>query len=224
MTTFDGFPSPSYGGAYTTIGNIKSLMPDTTWSTSYDRLFSVLSVRASRLIDGVLHREPGALGVSVETTRYFDGNNDDELYIGELASVPSIVSIATGGIVDNANDTGGTYTVLSASDYRVWPSNWSKERRPILRLDLDCLNGSYSSFYGYPKCVKVIGYFGFATILNIPDEIVQAVDIQTIRWFKRGQQAFQDVGAITDLSQLKYVNKLDPDVENIINLPRFTCL
>ena len=210
--------------SYSTAASVKSLMPDTTWGTSYDSLFGVLIARASRLVDGVLHREPGAFAVGAETTRYFDGNNDDELYIGELAAVPNIVSIATSGIVDNVNDTGGTYTALSASDYRVWPSNWSKERRPILRLDLDCLNGSYSSFYGYPKGVKVTGYFGFATTSNIPDEIVQAVDIQTIRWFKRGQQAFQDVGAITDLSQLKYVNKLDPDIAVILEEGRFTCL
>jgi hypothetical protein len=40
--------------------------------------------------------------------------------------------------------------------------------------------------------------------------------IQVVRWFKRSQQAFQDVGAIVELGQLRYVQRLDPDVQTII--------
>jgi len=210
-------PTPSYS----TYGSVKSLMPDTTWGTTYDALFTTLIGRASRLVDGLLHREPGAFGVSTASTRYFKGNGKDQLYIGELAAVPSVVAVAETGVVDNANNTGGTYTTWSVSDYMVWPYNSVAEKRPILRLDIDTLNGTKTSWYGYPKAVKITGYFGFAVSSSIPDEIVQAVEIQTIRWFKRGQQAFQDAGAKTDLNQLRYVKKLDPDIEGILSEGRF---
>jgi len=123
--------------SYSTYGSVKSLMPDTTWGTSYDALFTTLIGRASRLVDGLLHREPGAFGVNALSTRYFNGNNKDQLYIGELASVPTVVAVAESGVVDNSSNTGGTYTTWSASDYLVWPYNAVAEKRPFLRLDVD---------------------------------------------------------------------------------------
>ena len=54
-----------------------------------------------------------------------------------------------------------------------------------------------------------------------PDEIKQATIIQAMRWFKRGQQAFSDTGAVLELGQLRYTQKLDPDVALILESPRF---
>ena len=209
---------------YTTTTSVKMLMPDTAWGTSYDAIMTRLITRASRLVDGLLHREPGAFAVGTQTTRYFDGSGDSKLLIGELAAVPSVVSVAETGLIDNANDTGGSYTAWIVNDYYPWPSNRVKEGKPFLRLDIDQLNGSKSVWYKYPRSVKITGYFGFATTSHMPEEIAGAVEIQTIRWFKRGQQAFQDVGAVADLSQLKYVTKLDPDIASVLMEGKFVWL
>ena len=44
----------------------------------------------------------------------------------------------------------------------------------------------------------------------------EAAVIQTVRLFKRGQQAFADAGANSELGQLMYVKRLDPDVEALL--------
>ena len=47
-----------------------------------------------------------------------------------------------------------------------------------------------------------------------------ATIIQASRWFKRGQQAFQDTGAVVELGQLRYTQKLDPDVAALLGFLR----
>jgi len=79
---------------YSTSANIKALMPDTTWGTKYDTLLTTLIARASRLVDALLHREPGAFSVTDASTRYFHGSGQSKQYIGELAASPSAVRVA----------------------------------------------------------------------------------------------------------------------------------
>ncbi len=199
---------------YCTPAEIIEVMPDNQWGTSYDSLFDALARRASRLIDRVCKVEPGFFFADTDQVRYFDGSGETKQYVDALAAVPTKVEVAESGVVDNASDTGGAYTTWSASDYFCWPYNALKRGQPYRRLDLDLLNGSKATWYAYPRSVKITGKWGFST--SVPDEIKQATITQVVRWFKRGQQGFQDVGAITDLGQLRYVNKLDPDIENIV--------
>jgi hypothetical protein len=201
---------------YTTNTEIKAVMPDTNWSTTYDALLTTIITRASRAIDLFTGREPGAFSVNANTTRYYDGSGNKILWVDELAELPSTVAVAETGVVDNASGTGGTYTVYSTSDYFPWPYNALAERKPFLKLELDQLNGSKYSWYKFPRSVKITGKFGYTTTTSLPPEIVQTTIIQAIRWFKRGQQAYQDVGAIVELGQLRYVQALDPDIKEMI--------
>lgn len=221
MTTHNGTSVTSVSIDYTTVANVKALMPDTTWGTKYDSLFTTLISSASRLVDSLLRREPGAFAVATESTRYFDGNGKSKLYVDELAAAPSAVRVAETGVIDTVGGSGGMYTLWEATDYYPWPSRRLVHGKPYLRLDIDVHNGSKSAWYNYPKAVKVTGYFGFATSTNSPEEIRRAVDVQTVRWFKRGQQAFQDAGAIVDMNQLRYVKELDPDIKVMLNLEKF---
>lgn len=200
---------------YTTVTEVKAVMPDTSWSTSYDGLLTTLITRASRSIDLFTGREPGSYSVSTNTTRYFNGSGLREQWIDEIAEV-STVAVAETGVVDGANGSGGTYTTWATSDYFLWPYNASQFNRPYQRLDLDQLNGSKQVWYHFPKAIKITGKWGYATTTNLPPEIVQTTIIQTARWFKRGQQAFQDTGAIVELGQLRYTKALDPDVAEMI--------
>lgn len=202
---------------YTKVNEIKSIMPDTDWTTSYDQLMTVLITRASRAIDLFTGREAGAYSVNVDTTRYFSGSGNRELWIDELADVPTTVAVAETGVIDGVSGTGGTYTAYTATDYYLWPYNAVAERRPFLRLELDQFNGSKYTWYGFHRGVKITGKFGYSTTTSLPPEIAQTTIIQTIRYFKRAQQAYQDVGAIVELGQLRYVKSLDPDVAEMIN-------
>ncbi len=49
-------------------------------------------------------------------------------------------------------------------------------------------------------------------IYRPPMLIKQATTIQSLRWFKRGQQSFADVSAMGELGQLTYAQKIDPDI------------
>ena len=49
-------------------------------------------------------------------------------------------------------------------------------------------------------------------IYRPPTIIKQATIIQSLRWFKRGQQSFADVSAMGELGQLTYAQKIDPDI------------
>lgn len=198
---------------YATYQQIADAMPDVSMDElGYQAILSIMATRASRLIDGLFKREPGAFYVNADTTRYITGSGDHRLWIGELAAAPTSVAVAETGTT--------TYTAWAATDYMCWPYNALLEGAPYLRLDIDSINGSKSAWYAYPKAVKIVGKFGFAAV--IPDEINQACIIQAMRWFKRGQQAYQDTGAIAELGQLKYVQKLDPDIQTILSIPKFS--
>ena len=194
-------------------------LPDGNWGTGYDALLATLISRASRAIDGFLKRKPGTFAVATDATYYLDGNGRRELWIPELAALPTTVAVAETALIDTPVGTGGTYTTWGVGDYFAWPYNALDEGVPFLRLDVNLLTGTKAAWYSFPRSVKITGKWGFATA--VPDEIKEAAIIQTVRWFKRGQQAFQDVGAIAELGQLQYVKKLDPDIAAILEVAKF---
>lgn len=216
---------------YCEVEDIRTAFPSTTLDVSYDPLLTALVTRASRAIDRFTGREPGAYQVENDTTRYFTPRPNrtranlyrnavtdntlgayvpggpNELWIGELATDPTLVSMALTGNLTQ-------YTALAATNYLMWPYNAPAEGQPYRRIDLDLLNGTYRLWYQFPKAVKIVGKFGYS--LTPPDEIVQATIIQAARWYKRATQGFADTGAIVELGQLRYTQKLDPDVALII--------
>lgn len=204
---------------YCTTAHIKAAMPDGEWGSAYDVELGRLATAASRAIDRFTKRQSGFWYVSADETRYFDGNGRRELWIGYLAAAPTSVSVAESGDVDSSAGSGGTYTAWATSDYLLWPYNALLEGEAYRRLDIDVMNGSKASWYPYPKSVKIVGKFGWATA--VPSEIRELAIIQAARWFKRGQQAYQDTGAVSDLGQLQYVQRLDPDIAAMIDFPPF---
>jgi len=192
---------------YCTKDEIKAMMPDTDWGSSYDVLLDTLASRASRAIDRFTKRSAGAYAVTENTTRSFSALWSNELDIGELAAPPTSVSIAEAG---DPSDL----TELAPTDYYLLPYNAVVIGRPYNFIVLDSLNGNFAAFPHFPNSVVVTGPFGYSTV--VPDEIKQATLIQAIRWFKRGQQSYQDTGAITELGQLTYTKAIDPDVAMMI--------
>jgi hypothetical protein len=194
---------------YITLDDLKTNMADSGLDgvADYDVVMDALITRASRMIDRLTGREPGAFAVTADTTRYFTPTCPTEVWIGELAAAPTTVSMSqTGSLTD--------HTDLASTDYILWPYNAALEGRPYRRIDLDTLNGDYGVYYQFPKSIKVVGKFGYAE--SAPEEVVQATLVQAMRWFKRAQQGFADTGAIIELAQLRYVDKLDRDIVAIL--------
>lgn len=193
--------------AYLTTAELMDEMPDTDWSGKYEPLLEGLILRASRLIDRITGREEGAYMVEEATVRYFDGSGCGFQWVDEMAEAPTTVAVSETGSVTS-------YTSWASSDYMLWPYNAAAQGRPYTRIDVDQLNGGHALFYRFPKSVKVTAKWGYSTA--VPEDVQQAVIVQTVRWFKRGQQAFQDAGAIFELGQLRYVKQIDPDVAVIV--------
>lgn len=193
--------------SYASITEVKAVMPDTPFGVTYDAILTSLVERASRSVDRLLNREPGAFAVTSDTIRYFDGSGSSQLWIGELAIAPTTVEVAESGDF-------GSYTIWSSSDFYLWPYNAVAQGIPFLRIDIDRLYGSKVYWPAYPKGIKITGHFGYST--DAPTDVKQATIIQTVRWFKRGQQAFRDVGAIMELGQLTYAQAIDPDIGLIV--------
>lgn len=178
--------------------------------SQYDLILNTLASVASRELDRYLNTEDGFWNVSASGYRYYNGNNSNKLYTDPFTSLVS-VQYSDSGIVDNVSGTGGSYNTLADTDYFTFPYN----RPDGLKygVELDVLNGNYAGFYNYPRCVKVGAYFGYITT---PTEIKQATAVQAVRWYKRGEQSFQDAGAIKDLGQIRYLKGLDPEVSILV--------
>ena len=80
---------------------------------------------------------------------------------------------------------------------------------------MNTITGNYSYWTNSRRAIKVTAKFGYS--VSVPNDVKDACLVQSIRRFKRAQQAFQDVGAISELNQLRYVKSLDPDVKEMID-------
>jgi len=196
---------------YCTAAEVKAAMPDGNWGATYDALIALLVTRASRALDRYTKREPGAYYADADTTRYFTAGGDIDLSIGEMAAAPTTISIAEVGDLTDL-------TALAATDYFMEPYNALAEGLPFNFIRLDSLNGDYYYWPKFQKSVVIVGKFGYSA--TVPDDVKQAAIIQCARWFKRGQQGFQDTGAVIELGQLRYIRMIDPDVQAIVDYLR----
>lgn len=183
---------------------------DAEGDAKYEPLLDVLCDRVSRLVDNWFGYSGGSFKAATEpVARYFDGNGEAELWPGHMAAAPTEVAVAEAGIL-------ASLTVWAATDYILKPYNAEAEDFPYRSLMIDRINGTKFIWYNLPKAVKITCRWGWS--ITPPDPIIEACVIQCARWFKRGQQAFQDAGAVTELMQMRYLKKLDPDVQILLKM------
>lgn len=194
--------------SYVNATEIKASMPDVFSGTTHDTLLTVLAARASRLVDALLGHEEGAFDApATGTARYYNGLGGTEAYIDPCVEI-SAVEVKT-------SETAASYTAWASGDYDKaagGPSDpvWNAGYYTLVQV----APGLSKVFTKGRKTVKVTARWGRTD--DPPDTIKQACIIQAGRWFKRGQQAFADTGANSDLGQLMYTKKLDPDLEALL--------
>lgn len=200
---------------YCATSDIKADMPDSalasTTDATYDIAIGGFITAASRLIDKLVGREPGwfATPTTDTETRYFDGSGETVQEIDELHTLTSVAVAESGGTA------AADYTAwVLDTDYYLWPYQYSELGVPIVRLIADW-NGDKIVWPRYRKAIKIIGAFGYSA--TPPDDVKQACKIQTMRWFGRSKQMYQDAGAAAQTGQLIYAQSLDPDIKIILN-------
>lgn len=193
---------------YCTLDDLKTTLADGSWGGDYDTELERVCRAASRAIDAFCGREDGSFYVTTSTTRYFDGSGSDRIHLPYMANKPSVsIDTSWSGVYEDwFEDTD--YFVEGVYGYNVGP--WY----------LIICNPRYQSVIPkFPKSVKVTAKWGLYE--TVPDVIRQAAITQAIRFFKRSQQGFADIGAVVELGQITYVKKVDPDVQSLIDRSPF---
>ena len=189
-----------YGGSYCTLEEIKSELK--IENNLNDDIIQRMIPQVKTMIDDYCDRTFDVN--SAASTKYYDGSNSP-LYIDDLVSVTG-----TGAGVFLDEDADGTYEcTLTTSDYLLKPANKSPKKYIITTP-----YGDYGGFAsGVPNGVKIIGMWGYSAV---PEPIRRASIIQTCRWFKRKDSAFQDVVGTPELGTINVYKSLDPDVKQIL--------
>jgi hypothetical protein len=200
---------------YCSTSDIKVDMPDSGLASStdatYDTAIGNMITAASRLIDKYIGREANWFSTTDEETRYFDGSGEVIQEIDELHTLTSV----------SISDVGGTsstsYEAITLdTDFYVWPYQYDQLGVPITRLIMDW-NGDEYTWPHFRKAVKVVGQFGYSA--TPPEDVKMACKIQTMRWFGRSKQMWQDAGGGSVTGQLVYsrvAKDLDPDVRILL--------
>lgn len=203
---------------YATAAEVREHVIDMGLDTSYDVVLGKLITRASRLIDLYTRRNPGSYKVDTDEIRYYHGSCSSILDTDEIATLPTTIGVAEGGIVDTDAGTGGAYTTWAITDYWAIPTNALKEGIPYNGFMIN-YQGTKASWYQYFRGVKITGKFGYS--LTTPPLIQEGTIIQVGRWIKRGQAGFSEVAGSTQFGELRY-KELDPEVKVIVQaLDRF---
>lgn len=194
---------------YISVEQIKNAMPDAISGGSYDPILAELATRASAMIDRLTGRPEGAYDApTTATARIYQGSGKDYLWIDECVAVTKVE------VKDSVTDT--TYVTWASTDYIVCtgsPTYPDYVNTPYTLLLVD-INGNYATFTEGQRTVQITARWGYS---DDPPEIVeQAVIIQSVRWFKRGQQGFQDVGGQAELGEIRYAQRLDPDIATML--------
>lgn len=201
---------------YATLAEVQAGFPDSpladTTDTGFTGLIESMITRASRLIDNEVAMWPGYFYPTTDDeTRYFDGSGE-----GASGSQPidDCVSLTTVSVAEGGGVASTSYTDWTEdTDYFVSPYNYSALSQPITDLII-ILDGSKTSWYRSRKSIKVAGIFGYST--TRPDVINQACIIQTVRWYMRSKQSYEDASANPFTGDLLFVQELDPDVIKIL--------
>ena len=196
---------------YCTLAEVKA-QPDlgisSTDITDYDTVLSALITQVSRMIDEYLGKWPNYFASTDTTTRYYTAHNNTCLEIDEAVSI-SALAVSEGGEV-----TSTGYTSWAATDYILWPYNTSDTNEPYRRIEVDNLNGSQFSFYGYPKGVRVTGVFGYSS--TVPDTVKRAAIIQVVFMFMQDKVAYQRSSAGPQTGSLFYKGEWHPMAERLL--------
>jgi hypothetical protein len=186
--------------AYCTIDDVIAAMPDTQFSDEAKAGVAILLERASRYVDRLTGRADGAYLTDTESVRYYNGSGIETLWTDEMISTPSQVSY----------HDGLAWVDYAPADYYAIPPNGLPYHGLVLEA-----TASPNVFPRGRRNIQVKALFGYSALP--PLAIVQATLMIAVRWLKRGQQAYQDTGAVIDLGELRYTQAIDPEVWALLN-------
>lgn len=189
---------------YCSAAELKHLLRIETLDTSDDAEIALAIEAASRAIDLATNRQFGVDAAPV--ARYYDPPpaGIKFLLVDDISTVTGLTVK-----VDRNDDGVFEETLTISTDFRLWPWNAAADSRPweyvVLRTGF--------TWPTHERSVEVTAAFGW---LSVPTAIKQAALIQANRFFKRRDAAFGVAGSPELGSELRLLQKLDPDVAVIV--------
>ena len=192
---------------YCTLAELKhaNRLNITSSDTDADDMLESIVEAVSRSIDDKCNRQ-FYLDTS-SRSRYYTAKDGDYLFIDEIGSTDSDVTIAI-----DTNGDGVTDNTFSDSDFNLMPYDANDDNLPYQKIEISAV-GRYSFPAGVRKGVKVTAKFGWPAI---PEPIKEACRIQSERIYKRGATPIGSESMSAIGRQTLSIPALDPDVEALI--------
>lgn len=183
---------------YTTATALKSYLRIT--DTDDDTEIAVHITAASRSIDRACNRQFGVVAGAEQ--RYYEPEWDRRRskYVVKIDDL----SATTGFVVLDADGTAiAAQVVIGDGGYVLEPRNAAQKSTPWTQFVVPSATTHFN----------VTGLWGWSAV---PASIEQACLLQTARFYKRRHAAFGVAGSPDAGSELRLLNKLDPDVEVVL--------
>jgi hypothetical protein len=157
-------------------------------------------VAASRMIDRYKGVEPGAYDTNgrAATQRHYSGNGHEWLQVDQFTSLTEVAVLRN-----------GVFEPLDASDYNIWPYEALAKSEPYRAIE-----NTKGCWLRALRGIRVTAVWGVS--VDAPHDIARACKIQTIRWYMRALNSWQDSG-MNPMGGLSFVQTLDPDIKILLN-------
>lgn len=195
----------SWAPDYVTESQLKSYLRISTGSTQDDAELAFAITAASRAVDHACNRQFGIVG-SAEArvyTPFYDRRR--ARWTVDVDDFPSTSTLAIA--VDDDDDDVFDVTI-STTAVRKYPFNAPDVGYPYTKLIIN--PASTSAPTSGEGTVQVTAKFGWS---SVPDVVEQATLMQASRFFARRNSPYGIAGSPEIGSELRLLNKLDPDVD-----------
>lgn len=188
------------------------LLPAGQSPTTKDSVNIALAITAaSRAIDKESNRQFGLTGSAVARVYTYDG-----LYIEGRPAIEVDDLMTSVGLVfkvdTNADQSYGT-TLTLGTDFDMWPRNAPANGKPWTHIVFRRSPAAYMQRWA--AGVQVTANWGWSAV---PTEVKQACLIQAGRFFVRNNALFGIAGSPEIGSEMRLLDRLDPDVALIVGI------
>ena len=172
---------------YTSLAGLKTRMGIT--DTNDDGVLGSVATAVNEMVESYIGGPVGDAGTAVRT---YDGNGEDRLWVRH--------GIRGIGTLEIADETGGTFTALAASEYVLRPHQYDRPTGwPAFYIQLTDIATTYGTFtvgYDTVRITPSAGNgWGWAAI---PDDLKAVADIMATRMFQARQAGEMMVIGSTD--------------------------
>lgn len=183
-------------GDYATLAEVQTRAPNLIKTSTFEDIITALLPPISRLIDRYMRREDDAYDApAVATTKQFNGNGEEELFIDECVAVTAVEYLSA----------AATWTAWAATDYQTLGHDGTPNTLPICSLYVDPY-GNYGTWPEGVYNIRVTANWGWSAA--IPELVKLACVEHAIYSFKQLQQGMQETGGLTELGMVELIPPL----------------